>query len=527
MHATRSEMETQTLRLLTIEVETQTPKLPSLPLDSIHSSVSPIPRSSRHTITLSNASRSTVTPRSLPGALYREDSGEATITYDRHLYWTDDKDENDGNETETGVETETDADDYQDARASIRVATPASFNNPDEYINARNTLNLVTPLSQVASASQDDFHSIMTVTDNDYSSDSDDSLKANRTTNRRGASVSPSDVVPTPIEPPVETSAEPAPRPTYVESAVETDVQVEVPKPVYASASVATEVPETPRPTYASVAVETDVPEEPKDIPVSPELEPVVEPLQVPTSPPKPEVKEVSIQTDEWVPPVPASAPVPAPETTPSPLHPTPVPIPTPPADTAPIPPTNSQPVSPKPGFLYRVGPSNQQFQLVSPLSSPNASVLPSLPTSGPQETSIRDPNATILARTRSAPHDRRQSIESTLSAAAEDAPRARVLSAPVDKSRPPMMVLPPPPKQSPLPTGSMGPRISFPISHLDAPSLRLHQNSSIVRPVPPLVRRCPFPTTTSLTQDNTVPACRPPRAECDNPHHQQFQVCY
>ena len=170
MHATRSEMETQTPRLLTIEVETQTPKLPSLPLDSIHSSVSPIPRSFRRTITLSNASRSTVTPRSLPGALYREDSGEATITYDRHLYWTDDKDENDGNETETGVETETDADDYQDARASIGVATPASFNDPDEYINTRNTLNLVTPLSQVASASQDDFHSIMTITGNDYSS---------------------------------------------------------------------------------------------------------------------------------------------------------------------------------------------------------------------------------------------------------------------------------------------------------------------------------------------------------------------
>ena len=34
----------------------------------------------------------------------------------------------------------------------------------------------------------------MTVTDNDYSSDSDDGLKANRTTNRQGASVSPSDV---------------------------------------------------------------------------------------------------------------------------------------------------------------------------------------------------------------------------------------------------------------------------------------------------------------------------------------------
>ena len=155
-------MEAQTPRLLTIEVETQTPKLPSLPLDSIHSSVSPIPRSFRRTITLSNASRSTVTPGSLPGDLYRGDSGEDTIAYDRHLNRTDDEDENDGNET--------DADDYQDARVSIGVATPASFNDPDEYINTRNTLNLVTPLSQVASASQDDFHSIMTITGNVYSS---------------------------------------------------------------------------------------------------------------------------------------------------------------------------------------------------------------------------------------------------------------------------------------------------------------------------------------------------------------------
>ena len=454
--AVRSEMETQTPRLLTVEVETQTPRPPSLPLDSTDLPSSLVSRSSRRTITLSNASRFTVTPGSLPGALYREDSGEDTIIYGHHIYRTDDEDGDDGNETETGGETETDVDDYQDARATIGVATPASFNDADEYTNTGATLNLVTPLSQVASASQDDFHSIMTVTDNDYSSDSDDSLKANRMTNRRGTSVSPSDAAPTPIEPPVGRSAELAPRPTYAESSVETDAQAEVSKPVYASVSVATEVSETPRPTYASVAVETDVPEEPKLIPISPEPDPVVEPLQVLAPPPKPEVKEISIQTDEWVPLAPPSVPV-VPETTPSPLRPAPVPIPILSAETTPIPPTNSQPVSPKPGFLYRVGPNNQQFQLVSPLSSPNASVLPSLPTPGPPETSIRDPNATILARTRSAHHDRRQSIESTLSAA-EDAPRARVLSAPVDKSRPPMMVLPPPPKQPPPPTGSMGP---------------------------------------------------------------------
>ena len=457
--ASRSEMETQTPRPLTADVEIQTPRPSALPLDSIDSPMLLVPHSSRRAVTLSNASRLTVTPGSLPGALYREDSNDNTVTYGRSLYETDDEEEDDGNETETGVETETDADDYQDARASIGLATPASFNDAEEYLDPRDTLDLTTPLSHVASASQDDFHSIMTVTDNDYSSESDDSLRATRITARQGAPVSPLDATPTPIELPVERPIEPAPKPTYAESSVETDAQVEVPKTVYASISVATEVHETPKPTYSSVAIETDIPEEPEVVPTSTEPEPVVKPIRVPPLPLKPELKEISIQTDEWVPPATAPIPIPVPETSPAPVTtPIPVPIPTPPAEIAPIPSTNSQPVSPKSGFLYRVGPNNQQFQLVSPLSSPHTSVTSptSIPT--PQETPIRDPNATILARTRSAHHDRRQSIESTLSAAVDDAPRARVLSAPVDKSRPPMMVLPPPPKQPPPPTGSMGP---------------------------------------------------------------------
>jgi hypothetical protein len=476
--ATKSEMQTQTPRLLTTEIEVQTPWPPVLPLDSNDPSMLSISSSSRRTITLSNASRSTVTPRALPGALYREDSGEDTITYRQSLYQTDDDDEYDGNETETGAETETDADDYEDARLNNGSATPASSNDTDEDVDPRDTFDLVTPLSHAASASQDDFHSIMTVTDNDYSSDSDsdESLRAARISSRQGAPVSPSDPALTPAGPPIERLVEPVPRPIYAESSVETDAEVEVPKPVYASISIATEVPETPKPIYASVATETEAPEEPEVVPVSPEpesesepepvVEPVIEPVYIPPPPPKPELKEISIQTDEWVPPAPPSVPIPIPETAPVPVTiptpapapvPIPVPIPTPPVETPPIP-TTSLPVSPKSGFLYRVGPSNQQFQLVSPLSSPNISVPSPIPTPAPQETSIRDPNATILARTRSAHHDRRQSIESTLSASIEDAPRARVLSAPVDKSRPPMMVLPPPPKLPPPPTGAMGP---------------------------------------------------------------------
>ena len=460
-------MEIRASRFSTGEGEIQTPRSSTFPLDSASPPIPPISGSSRRTLTLSNASRLTVKPGLLPGALYREDSGDDTVTYGRPLSRTDDEDEDDGNETETGVETETDTDDYQDARANV--ASPASPNDDvDEYIDPRDTFDLVTPLSQVASASQDDFHSIMTVTDNDYSSDSDDSLRVTRINSRQAGPISPSGVVSVPTETPVQRPVERAPKPIYAESSVETDTEVVVPKPVYASTSVATEVPDTPKPIYASVAIETDVPEEPEAAPVSPEPKPEPKPVYIHVPPPKPDLKEISIQTDEWVPPAPTPVPVPVhradpvPATTPSPVSvsvPVPISIPVPPVETAPIPTTSPQPVSPKPGFLYRVGPNNQQFQLVSPLSSPNISAPSPLPTPPiPQETSIRDPNATILARTRSAHHDRRQSIESTLSAAVDDAPRARVLSAPVDRSRPPMMVLPPPPKQPPPPAGSMGP---------------------------------------------------------------------
>ena len=454
----RVEMETQTPRFTTTEGEIQTPRNPAFPLGAGDPSMLPISSSSRRTVTLSNASRLTIKPGSLPGALYREDSGDDTVTYGHPLSRTDDEDEEDGNETETGVETETDADDYQDARA-----TPALFNDAGEYIDQRDNHDLVTPLSHVASASQDDFHSIMTVTDNDYSSDSDsdESLRAARTSGRHGAPVSPWDVVSPSTESPVQRTAERAPKPVYTESSVETDAEVEVPKPAYASTSVATEVLDTPKPTYASVAIETDVPE-PEVVSAPPEPMPKPEPVNIRLPPTKPDLKEISIQTDEWVPPAPTPVPEtdPVPATTQVPVSvpaPVPIPVSVPPVETTPIP-TSPQPVSPKPGFLYRVGPNNQQFQLVSPLSSPNISVPSPVPTPVPQETSIRDPNATILARTRSAHHDRRQSIESTLSAAVDDAPRARVLSAPVDRSRPPMMVLPPPPKLPPPPTGSMGP---------------------------------------------------------------------
>ena len=73
--------------------------------------------------------------------------------------------EDDGTQTETGSYLETDMEDYQDARQSIMLTTPTE--------------------------SLDDYHSILTVTDNDFSdSDGDDeeSIKATRLARGAGGS---------------------------------------------------------------------------------------------------------------------------------------------------------------------------------------------------------------------------------------------------------------------------------------------------------------------------------------------------
>lgn len=137
-----------------------------------------------------------------------------------------------------------------------------------------------------------------------------------------------------------------------------------------------------------------------------------------------PELKETSIQTEDWTP---QSAQTPPP---------------------------------PASYGLFRVGSHTQQFQYIAPPTS-----APSSPSSSPpQANSSRDSASTVTAVPRrngttsliSRDHDQRPSIEAAL--AGEEAVRMRTqsvqaLSTPLDKTRPPTMMLPPPPRMPPPPT--------------------------------------------------------------------------
>lgn len=160
---------------------------------------------------------------------------------------------------------------------------------------------------------------------------------------------------------------------------------------------------------------------------------------------PVPEVKDTSMQTDDWVPPPPPPPPSP------------------PPSSAMP-------PVSHTPSFtLLRVGPHTQQFQYIAPPSGQPSSS----PTASLANTSKDSSSATIIVAPRrtsslvSRENDRRPSIEAAL--ASEEASRARTQSTqsllpsllpspplallpPPDKTRPPTMTLPPPPKMPPPP---------------------------------------------------------------------------
>ncbi|EMD35304.1 hypothetical protein CERSUDRAFT_116103 [Gelatoporia subvermispora B] len=306
-----------------------------------------------------------------------DSSGDTTIhARPSHVALSDIEEEEDV-PTETGsvAETETETEIFTDARQSLSLATPSD--------------------------SVTDFHSIRTVTDNDRSdSEDDESIRASRLPSRQTASAGSS------------TS--------------------------YLPHSTPSPSPSIPRaPTYESKAISADL------LPVS-EPQTIVEPAVVQTqhitpvpAPPKPELKEMSIQTDDWTPP-----PVVAPST--------PAPAPSP--------------------ALYRVGPNSQQFQFISPPSSagPTTTSLPIV--AAPSPVSSRDSNVTYTApRPRTSHSDRRQSIESTLSSAMDDLARSRTPSlitpSMIDKSRPPMMMLPPPPRAPPPPSsialppaGSMAP---------------------------------------------------------------------
>ncbi|KAH9946869.1 hypothetical protein B0H21DRAFT_891679 [Amylocystis lapponica] len=323
--------------------------------------------------------------------------------------------------TETGSFIETDAEDFLDARQSMEMMTPTD--------------------------SIDDYHSIMTVSDNDFSEsegeDDTESIKASHLPNGVSA-VSSAVSVTAPSLP----SVSPLP-----------------PALTYDSKAVATELEEE------LVAVE-----EPAPAPM-----PVPEPVPVPE--PKPELKEISVQTDEWSPP---SAPVPVPN-----------PVTAPPT-----------PASGQVPALYRVGPNSQHFQFISPPSSagPTTVNLPIVAAPSPN-TIVRDSNTTFIARPRTSHSDRRRSIESTLSSVMDDlAHRSRTPSNVtnlIDKSRPPMMVLPPPPRQPPPPNTMLPPPF--------IPEKRLSHDIPPPRPSSPppadLIQRATTPTFGSVL---SVPGGRP-----------------
>lgn len=357
---TFAQAEVQTPRALMFNVDTQTmPESLPIPVQKADIDVQTIDSSS------STADTETQTP-----AIHVSGDDDATVSYGSlnvdntftprpaplMVY-----EEDDGTQTETGSYLETDMEDYQDARQSISLTTPTE--------------------------SLEDYHSILTVTDNDFSDTDDDeeSIKAARIANRQGGSAMSSTfsipLVPSPTPPPV--------------------------------------------PTYESVGISTDPIEE-----LAPVPEPKVEPPPLIPEPPKADVKEMSVQTDYWSPPLPPVSTPSTPALAPSPT-------------------------------LFRVGPSSQQFQFISapPSASPTTASLPIVASPSPN---LRDSIPTFMSRPRSTLSDRKVSMESTFTTAVEDmVVRTRTPSnvpSVVDKSRPPMMILPPPPRQPPPPNTMLPP---------------------------------------------------------------------
>ena len=306
--------------------------------------------------------------------------------------------------TETGADTDTDAD-YQDARQSILLTTP-------------------TP-------SMEDYQSMQTFSDDDDDNDNDDdaeSIKASMLAYRRDAEdeVSP---------------ASPSPEPTR---------------------------PDTPQITYESQAVQVGPAEDPTPTLVStsePEQTPEPAPSIVPELP-KPELREISVQTDKWVPTPPAS-----------PAH----------------------PRGPSLLGFKAAGTGAQQFQYIAPHSTGPARPVTPVRSVPPSPSAVRDSVATIIPAPRPQGHDRRPSIESALSGADETTPRSRIPStapAPVDRSRPPMIMLPPPPKAPPpnsMPPPQFIPERRVPTSSTSSQDMPPGRPTS--PPPPELVHRATTPT--------------------------------
>ncbi|KAG6873178.1 hypothetical protein C0995_001788 [Termitomyces sp. Mi166 len=357
-------------------------------------------------------------------------SGDTTIIRPplaEHLSEVSGDEDEDGNETETGGETETDMEDYHDARQSISMYTPSG------------------------TESREEFHSVMTMSDNEYSESEDDgeSIKASRmTASQHGNASTPSvDGVPR--------------RPSSYYAALNPPPRV-----------------------FEDASVSADFKPEPERI--------VVEVMVPAPVPPKPEVKEISIQTDEWKPPPPpAPAQVPPPPTTPGlyrvgstsghHFHFIPPPTPT---TAASVPATGTLPTSTT-STTVPVVPASAMIPVGTP--GPLSNIL--------KETSV------AFGRSRTPIADRRQSMESVISSLADETSRTRVPSTAttltvVDKSKPPMMMLPPPPKLPPPPSSMPPPNF--------IPERKITPTGSSTGDVPPPRPSSPPPP--ELIQRATTP---------------------
>ncbi|KAF9269698.1 hypothetical protein L218DRAFT_890468 [Marasmius fiardii PR-910] len=321
---------------------------------------------------------------------------------------TESDEEFDDGATETGQETdgETDTDDYQDARQSIMASTP--------------------------SASREDFHSMLTVTDNEGSGDEweesetdGESIKASTYSKARSvASQSRSSFYATPSSSAHAVSIVNAP-------------SVKIPVTYESKGVEAVSIEEPPTSTSTSQEMST--------------------PSAAIT---KPQVKEMSVQTEpEVLPPQKA--------------------VSTPPQTISGLPTVSQSPV------MYRVGTGGstggQQFQFVPPPTPPSnksngtGSATIVTPAPSPSSSLLRESAgslgglSTLFPRRSIDEHRRKQSVESASSSLLDDITptahpnRSRVSSAnnngvpPLDKTRPPTMIVPPPPR-APPPPGSMPP---------------------------------------------------------------------
>ncbi|KAI0295749.1 hypothetical protein BC826DRAFT_1097161 [Russula brevipes] len=341
-----SQAEVQTSSVQTVQVEVQTLPIPVPEKVDVETQTVPISPSSALVYDEGTRPLDDTLARS---ALPHDTSGDTTIYGGIFTPGRDQGDEelNDG-ATETGADTDTEAD-YQDARQSILLATPT--------------------------ASMEDYESLQTFSDEGSEVDDDDaeSIKASMLAYRRDAGGEESSA---------SASAAIPPEPERVDP---------------------------PKTTYESQGVQVDPAEEPAPAPTSTSaVEPTPEPVLAPVpESPKPERKEISIQTDKWVPTPPAS-----------PAH----------------------PRAPSLLGFKAPGTGTQQFQYIAPHSAGPAAPVTPVHSAPPSPLAVRDSVATIIPAPRPLSHDRRQSIESALSAADDSTPRSRIPSvapAPVDKTLP------------------------------------------------------------------------------------------